>query len=326
VARCGRTERLRRWVSERVTGRYRVAAVDCGTNSTRLLITDPDGSTRTRLMRITRLGEGVDATGVLAQAAIDRTIDALREFRHEIDCACVGRTRLVATSAARDAQNSASFLDAASSTIGAPAEILDGQSEGELATAGATRGLEAHAGDDIVLDIGGGSTELAVQRNGAVTATSLDIGCVRVSERFLRGDPPRGPELQQAASYVTSVVSGSLASLWGADGPRPDSRLIGLAGSVTTLAALELGLEEYDPVRTHHSVLTRDAVNHWCTLLGAATASERAAMPGIPRGREDVIVGGALILRIVMDLLGAQDCLVSETDLLDGLAMSMLDA
>lgn len=309
-----------------MTSRQRVAAVDCGTNSTRLLISDPDGSTHTRLMRITRLGEGVDATGVLSQAAVDRTIAALEEFRQEIDRAGVGRTRLVATSAARDARNSDSFLEAASRTIGAPAEILDGQSEGQLAAAGATRGLEGHDGDDIVVDIGGGSTEIAVLRDHAVTATSLDIGCVRVSERFLRGDPPRDRELQEAVSHITSIVSEALANLLGVDGPRTGSRLIGLAGSVTTLAALDLGLTEYDATRIHHSVLTRDAVSHWCSVLAATTASERAAMPGLPPGREDVIVGGALILATVMDLLGAKSCLVSESDLLDGLAMSMVDA
>lgn len=302
----------------------RVAAVDCGTNSTRLLILDPDGSTHTRLMCITRLGQGVDATGRLAQNAIDRTVAVLRDFRRAMDDADVGRVRLVATSAARDAGNSLAFLDLASRIVGGPAEILDGRIEGEIAAAGATQDLPPCRGVDVILDIGGGSTELVVRRADDVDTVSLDVGCVRVTERFLHGDPPTDDELREAESFVSSVVAAAVVRLLDAD--PPPGRLIGLAGTVTTLAALELGLEHYDPARIHHSHLTRGAVDHWYKVLSVEPASERSTRPAISAGREDVIVGGVLILRVVMDRLGMDSLLVSEHDVLDGLAQGLLNA
>jgi exopolyphosphatase/guanosine-5'-triphosphate,3'-diphosphate pyrophosphatase len=302
----------------------RVAAVDCGTNSTRLLIVNGDGSTRLRLMRITRLGEGVDATGMLAGEAVERTISVLSEYRHHIDDAAVTAARLVATSAVRDAANGEDFLRAASVAIGTPAELLDGHAEGELAYAGATSSLPPVPGDDVVIDIGGGSTEIALGRGGTVYATSVDIGCVRVTERFFRHDPPTADEVREAESSIRPVIKTAACEVAGPDALSPDGRLIGLAGTVTTLAALELGLEEYDHEQIHHSHLTRDSVDHWCRVLGAETASERSMRPAITPGREDVIVGGALILRIIMDVLGFETCLVSEADMLDGLAMSLL--
>ena len=304
---------------------HRVAAVDCGTNSTRLLILNGDGSTDTRLMRITRLGEGVDATGVLTPDATDRTLAVLAEYRRLVDRAGVAAVRLVATSATRDATNGAAFLRAASDVIGAPAELLDGQTEGQLAYAGATSSLVATELDDVVVDIGGGSTEIAVGHQGVVRATSLNVGCVRVSERFFRHDPPTGDELLLAESEVRSMVRAGFNELVGAGWRSPGIRLIGLAGSVTTLAALELGLEEYDPVQIHHVCLSLSAVDHWYKVLASESTAERSLRRAITPGREDVIAGGALILRIVIDTLHAERCLVSETDMLDGLAMSLLD-
>ncbi|MHB8682066.1 MAG: Ppx/GppA phosphatase family protein, partial [Acidimicrobiales bacterium] len=179
----------------------RVAALDCGTNSTRLLAVDGDGTVLAREMRITRLGEGVDETGRLSPAAIDRTIGVLAAYRAQMDDLGVERGRLVATSAARDAANATVFLRAAAEATGLEPEILSGDDEGRLSFAGATANLPAGLPSDepvLVVDIGGGSTELVVGRPDAPTgsrAMSLDVGCVRISERFLAGDPPTAPEL-----------------------------------------------------------------------------------------------------------------------------------
>jgi exopolyphosphatase/guanosine-5'-triphosphate,3'-diphosphate pyrophosphatase len=300
----------------------RVAALDCGTNSTRLLIVNRDGSTFSRQMRITRLGQGVDSSRRLAADAIDRTVAVLVEYRRLMSEAGVTAARLVTTSAARDAENGEAFLRRASGVIGVRAELLSGQAEGELACAGATAGLPDFIGDDVVVDIGGGSTELAVRRRGQVSAVSLDIGCVRVTERCLLHDPPLDTEVDAAESLVDSTLRDGMKRLL-ATLP-VDSRFIGLAGSVTTLAALELALERYEPERIHHTRLTRGAVDKWCKVLMSESTLERARRTVIVPGREDVIHGGALILHRVMDAFGLQECIVSERDMLDGLAMSLL--
>ena len=300
----------------------RVAALDCGTNSTRLLIVERDGSAHSRLMRITRLGEGVDATHLLAPRALERTMSVLAEYRFAMDEADVTAARLVATSAVRDARNGDLFLREAAAVVGVPAELLDGQAEGALACRGATASLPAVGGDDVVVDIGGGSTELAVRRDGTVRAVSLDIGCVRITERFLHHDPPTADELEAAVEYVRTSLMGARDEFHPV---ASGSRLVGLAGSVTTLAALELGLDGYDPARTHHAVLTRHAVDHWYEVLAAEPAAERARRRAVAAGREDVIAAGALVLREVMGTFGFERCIVSETDILDGLAMSLLE-
>jgi exopolyphosphatase/guanosine-5'-triphosphate,3'-diphosphate pyrophosphatase len=302
----------------------RVAALDCGTNSTRLLILNGDGSTHVRHMRITRLGQGVDATGLLAPEAIDRTVNVLDQYRHLMDQADVGAARLIATSAVRDSHNGNDFLQAAEATTGLPAELISGEEEGQLAYAGATLGLEPVPGDNVVVDIGGGSTELVVGRAGHVAACSLRVGCVRVTERYLGHDPPTAEEIDAAESYISSTVSEGVASLPSLSSLVPGSRLIGLAGTVTTLMALDLGLGEYDPLKTHHAWLRCQAVDHWCKVLATETSAQRARRSAIVEGRRDVIVGGALILRRVMDVLGFEQGLVSETDILDGLALSVL--
>ncbi len=303
----------------------RVAALDCGTNSTRLLIVDHDGSTHSRFMRITRLGEGVDATHLLAPNALERTMSVLAEYRVVMDDAGVTAARLVATSAVRDARNGDTFLRGAADVVGVPAELLDGQTEGALACRGATADLPAVLGDDVVVDIGGGSTELAVRRDGTVRAVSLDIGCVRLTERFLHDDPPAPDQLETAAGFVRSSLRHAKEEVPELARLRPQSRLVGLAGSVTTLAALDLGLDGYDPDRTHHAVLTRRAVEHWFGTLAGEPTSKRAQRRAIAAGREDVIPAGALVLHEVMTAFGFDHCVVSETDILDGLAMSLLD-
>lgn len=299
------------------------AAIDCGTNSTRLLVVDGAGAPIERVMTITRLGEGVDATHRLDPGAIGRTIDVLREYRRIMDRLGVVRARMVATSAARDAANGGDFLAAAHAAVGVPAELLAGEEEGRLAYAGATAGLAPPAGDDIVVDIGGGSTELVLGRDGRVDAVSLDLGCVRLTERYLVHDPPGADELAAVAGAVNVELDRAVHTVGALARVRPGSRLIGLAGTVSTLAALELGLVDYDRERIHHSVLTKDAVIRWCDLLGAETTAARARRPGMVPGRQDVIVGGAVVLREVMAGLGFTECLASESDILDGLVASL---
>jgi len=301
-----------------------VAAVDCGTNSTRLLVTDGDGHSLLRLMRITRLGEGVDATHKLSGDAVDRTLAVLGEFRAEMDRLAVGAARLVATSAVRDAVNGDEFLLAASDVVGTQAELLSGDEEGRLAYAGATRDLAPAQGDDVVVDIGGGSTELVVAAGDRVEAVSLDLGCVRLTERHLHHDPPSPDELDAAVRTIASELDRAVGAVPTLGALAPGSRLLGLAGTVSTLAALEQGLAHYDRDRIHHAVLSAATVTRWCARLAAEPSSARGARPGMTPGREDVIVGGALVLRQVMDRFGFEACLVSESDILDGLADSLL--
>jgi len=310
-----------------------VAAIDCGTNSTRLLVADADGTVLERRMRITRLGEDVDATRMLSRPAVARTIAVLEEFRGRMDRHGVVRARLVATSAARDATNAGEFLEAARAVTGVVPEILSGREEGALSFAGAT----AHLGDVVigpgpvlVVDIGGGSTELVAgspassssptQSRAEVSAVSLDLGCVRVTERFLVGNPPSADELAEASRIVEAQMIRARADL-----PRlaPGGLLIGLAGTVSTLAALERRLADYDRAAVHHSVLGAATVRYWLEALAGEDSGARLARPGMVEGRADVIVGGALILDVVMDVFARAECLVSEDDILDGLAASL---
>jgi exopolyphosphatase/guanosine-5'-triphosphate,3'-diphosphate pyrophosphatase len=298
-----------------------VAAVDCGTNSTRLLVADGEGRTLDRRMTITRLGEGVDATGRLADAAVERVLAALRSYREVMDAHGVTDVRMVATSAARDAANRDEFLTAAEEVLATRPELLSGDEEGRLSFAGATAELDAGLGPFLVVDIGGGSTELVVGRTEPTGVISLDIGCVRLTERFLRSDPPDAGELSDALSVVRTHLD-DVARLV------PDTldaaRLVGLAGSVTTVAAVELGLATYDRDRIHHFHLTRAAAEDVFRTLATEGREARAANPGLEPARVDVIVGGALILVAVMRYFDFDECLVSEADILDGLVASLL--
>jgi exopolyphosphatase / guanosine-5'-triphosphate,3'-diphosphate pyrophosphatase len=299
-----------------------LAALDCGTNSTRLLVVGASGDVRAREMTITRLGEGVDATHRLRPEAMERTLAALRVYRSIMDAEGVVRARLVATSAVRDAANGDAFLVPAADIVGAPAELLSGQEEGQLAYAGATADLQDSGARTVVVDIGGGSTEVTTAVGGTVHSYSMDIGCVRLTERFLRSDPPTAPEVVGAVDAITTALDAAeheVPELVSAD----PGVLVGLAGTVSTLASLELGLEEYDRDAIHHALLPLAAVERWCDLLGAETFAERGKRPGLPEGRQDVIFGGALVLREVMLRLRMPECTVSEADILDGLVMSL---
>ena len=329
----------------------RVAAIDCGTNSIRLLIADllpgdlPDsperehGSTEpghsapltdvTRQMRIVRLGEGVDRTGRLAEAALDRTMTALREYARLIADAKPAAVRMVATSATRDASNSREFTDRVLDILGVAPEVITGDEEAWLSFTGATRELAgtplaaegACPPPYLVTDIGGGSTEFVLGGpDGIAGARSVNIGCVRLTERHLHGDPPLAAEAEATIRDIDSALDEAAAAV----PAQQATTLVGLAGSVTTVAAIALGLESYDSARIHHSRIAAARVHEIAGRLLAMTRAERAAIPVMHPGRVDVIGAGALILDRIMARFGFAEVLVSEHDILDGIAWSLI--
>jgi exopolyphosphatase / guanosine-5'-triphosphate,3'-diphosphate pyrophosphatase len=302
------------------------AAVDCGTNSTRLLVVDGAGAVKTREMHITRLGEGVDRTRRLNPEAVARTLDVLRAYRVAMEAQQVRHARLVATSAVRDARDGDAFLRSAGDVVGVDAELLSGEEEGRLSYLGATDGLSDAGGATAVVDIGGGSTELVLKVREAVRSVSLDIGCVRLTERFLRSDPPGDDEVASAHHAIDAELDRAFRVIPELGAIGPGDRLIGLAGTVSTLAMLELGLSSYDRDAIHHFELSRGAVERWCRVLGDESIATRAKREGLPEGRQDVIFGGALVLGAVMRRLRVPECVVSESDILDGLVLSLSPA
>lgn len=310
-----------------VRGGGSVAAIDCGTNSTRLLIVDGHGRTIERRMEITRLGAGVDASGSLSPEGVERTVATLSAFRVHMEAAGVGMARQVATSAVRDARNANEFLARATEATGVATEVLSGAEEGRLSFLGAMSDLTPCAGGDVVVDIGGGSTELILGRHGDVRAISVDLGCVRVTERFIHHDPPLAGELAAADAEIVREIDHAATALGlggtGTSATRTAGRMIGLAGTVSTLRAAELGLSAYDRDQIHHGELALHTVAAWAHRLASEPASARAARPGIDAGRADVLVAGAMILQRAMERVGAEVCLVSESDILDGLVCTM---
>jgi exopolyphosphatase / guanosine-5'-triphosphate,3'-diphosphate pyrophosphatase len=299
-----------------------LAAIDCGTNSTRLLIAAPDGTPIDRRMTITRLGQGVDAAGRLHPDAIARVVASLAEYRVALDANGVpsDSIRMVATSAARDAGNRDEFFDAAEAAIGVRPELLDGMEEGRLSFAGATADLDPADGPFVVMDIGGGSTEVICGTTDVEGVISLDVGCVRMTEKYLHSDPPTAEELSQCISVLGLYFDDVLREL-----PQVEQakRLVGLAGTVSTTAAIDQGLATYDRDRIHHYVLTKPAVEDIFRSLATETRAERLENPGMEEGRVDVIVGGLCVLAKAMRALGFDECLVSEADILDGLIASL---
>jgi exopolyphosphatase/guanosine-5'-triphosphate,3'-diphosphate pyrophosphatase len=333
----------------------RVAAIDCGTNSIRLLIADlnstADDIERTvgsrgtsaptspladvaREMRIVRLGEGVDRTGRLSEAALDRTMTALGEYAGLIAELKPESVRMVATSATRDAANSQEFTDRVVDVLGVVPEVISGDAEARLSFTGATRelagtGLAADGACPppyLVTDIGGGSTEFvlggpeAARGGGQVSGRSVNIGCVRLTERHLRTDPPRPGEIADTIADIDAALDQAAASVPVATA----GTLVGLAGSVTTVAAIALGLDHYDSARIHHSRLTGERAHQIAAELLAMTRADRAAIPVMHPGRVDVIGAGALILDRIMTRFGFAEVLVSEHDILDGIAWSLV--
>jgi exopolyphosphatase/guanosine-5'-triphosphate,3'-diphosphate pyrophosphatase len=302
-----------------------VAAIDCGTNSTRLLVADADGRELIRVMRITRLGQGVDRLNALAPEAIARTTDVLREFRGQMDHFGVGRVRMVATSAVRDARNGAAFREAATDAVGVSPEVLSGQEEGKLAYRGASADLTPFAGDTLVVDIGGGSTEITLGRGTAVSSVSLQLGCVRLTERFLTSDPPTPEEVTATRIGIAEALAGGEDVVPELTGLDPARRMVGLAGTVSTLASLKLGLAEYDADRLHHATITLEEIRGMCDMLASRSAEARGELVGMVPGRRDVILGGALILEVVASRYECDEVIVSEKDILDGIVQSILE-
>lgn len=347
-----------RYVAARLAGPA-VAAVDCGTNSTRLLVAapwpfgcglvDPPVPVSScgglglgtplialrREMRITRLGEGVDATGVLAGAAIARCVEVLDSYQRMSASMQVTALRAVATSAVRDAGNRDEFLDAAGAVLGVRPEVLDGQAEGALSFAGATVDLAPEQAPALVVDIGGGSTELVTGPTGSgaaggggggtispklTAAVSLPIGCVRLTERHLHHDPPRVEEIDAARAEVVSLLEATAAanpSLLGA------TTFVGLAGTVSALAMIDLGLDRYETALVHGHEMTRSRVESLLEELASQPVEQRRLRLGLEPARAEVIVGGAIVLVEALRCLKHESLVVSERDILDGVAMSL---
>lgn len=304
----------------------RVAAIDCGTNSTRLLVAEPDGAGRLRTldrrMTITRLGAGVDRTGRLDHDAVARTQEVLVEYRRVMDALGVpaGRVRVTATSAARDAANRDAWFDEVEGVVGRRPELLTGRAEGELSFRGATSGLDPADGPFLVFDLGGGSTEFVLGTENPDHVVSIDIGCVRLTERYIEHDPPAPEELTSAISYTEACVDEVLRAMIGLGDAKT---VVGLAGTVSTVAAVEIGLATYDRNRIHHFRLTRAAAEDVFRTLATEPLADRLHNPGLEEGRGEVIVGGCCALVAIMRTLALDEVLVSEADMLDGLALSL---
>ena len=314
----------------------RVAAIDCGTNSIRLLVADvdPERGTMTdlvRTMQVVRLGQGVDRTGRIAPEAMARTLAATQVYATTCADLEVERIRFVATSASRDAENRDEFVDGVRAALGVEPEVVAGDEEARLSFRGATGALAGkHRGPFLVVDLGGGSTEMVLGTTSPVAAYSMDIWCVRMTERHLRSDPVTAAEVAAASADVSAALDRAAAVV-------PFGRaatLVGLAGTVTTVTAHALGLEAYDPARIDGSVLPVDKVLASCANLLRRTRAERAALPFMHPGRVDVIGAGALVwsaivarVRADIGIAGGKlsTVVTSEHDILDGIAWSVAD-
>ncbi|MFE3252613.1 exopolyphosphatase [Streptomyces sp. NPDC059209] len=305
----------------------RVAAIDCGTNSIRLLVADADPATGElvdldRRMTIVRLGQDVDRTGRLAPEALERTFAACREYAAVIKEHGVDRVRFVATSASRDAENRDAFVRGVLDILGVEPEVITGDQEAEFSFTGATKELAGRADLEkpyLVVDIGGGSTEFVVGSDRVAAARSVDIGCVRLTERHRPADPATPADITALRADISAALDTAAR-----DVPFGEARtLVGLAGSVTTVAAIALGLTAYDSEAIHHSRIPFEVVREITTTLLCSTHAERATIPVMHPGRVDVIVTGALILLTVMERTGAREVVVSEHDILDGIGWSI---
>jgi exopolyphosphatase/guanosine-5'-triphosphate,3'-diphosphate pyrophosphatase len=304
----------------------RVAAIDCGTNSIRLLVADIDldaGTLRDvdRRMEIVRLGQGVDRTGRFAHDALERTIDACRRYADVVRATGAERVRFVATSASRDVSNRDEFVAGVRGALGVDPEVVTGDEEAALSFAGATRELAAAVAEPVlVVDIGGGSTEFVLGAGTVQAARSIDIGCVRMTERHLRSDPPTAAEVAAARADIDAAISLAHETV-----PLDQARtLVGLAGSVTTVAAMALDLPSYQPERIHHARISADDVRLISERLLRMDHDARAALPFMHPGRVDVIGAGALVLAAILDSVPVDDVVVSEHDILDGIAWSLV--
>ncbi|MET9698303.1 Ppx/GppA phosphatase family protein [Streptomyces sp. NPDC006529] len=309
----------------------RVAGIDCGTNSIRLLVADCTPETGElieldRRMTIVRLGQGVDKTGRLAPEALERTFAACREYAAVIKELGAERVRFVATSASRDAENRDEFVQGVLDILGVEPEVISGDQEAEFSFTGAT--MELTGRDDLatpylVVDIGGGSTEFVVGEQHVRAARSVDVGCVRMTERHLTvdgvvTDPPTEAQIAAMRADIEAALDLAAESV-----PLSEARtLVGLAGSVTTVAGIALGLAEYDSRAIHHSRIPYEKVREVSDRMLTQTHAERASIGVMHPGRVDVIAAGALVLRALMERIGAREVVVSEHDILDGICWS----
>lgn len=308
-----------RQLSQRV-----LAGVDIGTLTCRLLIAEltEQGRLRERKSerRILRLGEGVDRERMLQSAAIDRVLGALKKWKTAIDGYGIDAVSVVATSAVRDAKNRQEFVDRVKREVGYEVEVITGEEEARRTMLGIRSGLPAGVHDVLALDIGGGSTEFILDRPGqSPIVRSIDIGVVRLSERILHHDPPGAEEIRQAHDWVRQETQSAIAKM----PRRADLAFVGTAGTITTLAAMAQELRNYEPARIHNYVLKLPTIQNLERELLSRTIDERRGLPGLERGREDVIVAGVLILRTVMEILARSDCLVSDRGLREGVILDL---
>jgi exopolyphosphatase/guanosine-5'-triphosphate,3'-diphosphate pyrophosphatase len=310
-----------------MTGK-RVAAIDCGTNSIRLLVADLDPETGAeteleRRMEIVRLGQGVDATGRLADEALARTFAACEAYAAVIKDLGATEVRFVATSATRDASNRADFVAGVRARLGVEPQVISGDEEANLSFRGATQALAddgaEHDTPYLVIDIGGGSTEFVLGTESVIAARSVDVGCVRMTERHLKDDPPTLAQITAAKRDIDAAIDLAAQTVDLAKA----KTLVGLAGSVTTVAAVALGLERYDRDKVHLARLSAESVRQTAADLLAMSREQRAALAVIHPGRVDVIGAGALVLAQIVDRLGLPEVIVSEHDILDGIALSI---
>jgi exopolyphosphatase / guanosine-5'-triphosphate,3'-diphosphate pyrophosphatase len=300
-----------------------VAAIDIGTNSTRVLVARPVGGRLDildRVMTITRLGQDVGRTGRLSDEAVERTLACLRDYREIIDRHDVGAIRVATTSASRDAANRDEFFAAVTDVVGVRPELLSGDEEGRVSFLGATSDLDPALGPFLIVDIGGGSTEFISGTDHVDGVMSIDVGCVRLTEKFLEHDPPQPEELTAAISFTDAYLEDVQRELPGVGEART---LVGLAGTITTVAAVEIGLATYDRDRIHHFRLTRAAAEDVFRTLATESRADRLHNPGLEPARADVIVGGCCVLVALFRRFGFDEMIVSEADILDGLALSV---
>ena len=302
-----------------------MAAIDCGTNTTRLLVARAGDDGRLeileRTMLITRLGAGVAAAGRLDPEAVERTMAALRRFRASMDSHGVERARVIATSAARDAADVEAFLAAAGQVVGVRPELLEGEEEGRLAFRGATLDLDPAGGPYMVVDIGGGSTEFAVGRDEPEGVMSVDVGSVRLTETYVHHDPPQPEELSACISVTQAYLEDVVRELPSVLDIR---QVVGVAGTVSTVAAVEIGLAVYDRDALHHFRLSRAAAEDVFHTLATEPRADRVHNPGLDPGRADVIVAGCCVLVAVLRHFDLDEVLVSESDILEGLASTLV--
>jgi exopolyphosphatase/guanosine-5'-triphosphate,3'-diphosphate pyrophosphatase len=300
----------------------RVAAIDCGTNSIRLLIADIDGSNFREVVRdmeIVRLGQGVDETGQFHPDAIARTLAAVDKFAAEIAKRGVEKIRFCATSATRDATNRHLFVDGVRDRLGIELEVISGDEEAALSFAGAIKDLDPSSGPFLVVDIGGGSTEFVFGTTTVEAARSVNIGCVRMTERHFASDPATAEQIESARTDIQAAIAQAAAIV-----PITQAKtLVAVAGTATTVAAAALNLPEYDRYAIHLSRISAKQTHDAATMFATSAREQRLALGYMHPGRVDVIAAGSLVLSEIMKATGASEFVASESDILDGMAFSL---